>query len=177
MKGLIIRKENSADFGEVEDVVKEAFLNMTHSDHSEHLLIARLRKSPAFIPDLSFVAESEGEIVGHILISKITIVSPTENFEGLSLAPVSVAPNYQNKGIGTELIKKAHLMANHLGYLFIVLIGHENYYPRFGYQESKSFEIEFAFDIPAKNCMVLELQKGALSKISGSVTYPKEFFE
>jgi len=101
---FIIRQENAQDFLEVEALIEAAFKEMELSDHTEHLLVKRLRQSEAFIPKLSLVAELEKEIIGHILLTKIKITNPSQSFDSLALAPVSVLPKLQNKGIGTALI-------------------------------------------------------------------------
>jgi predicted N-acetyltransferase YhbS len=161
----------------VEGLGRKAFVDMKYSDHSEHKLVRKLRRSKAYIPDLSLIAQYRGQIIGHILISKIEVVDLEQSFEGLSLAPISVSPEYQNNGIGTQLIVRVHEVANTLGYGFIVLIGHKEYYPRLGYQEAKHIGVEFPFEAPSEHCMILELNSGNLPEIQGTVKYPKEFFE
>lgn len=93
---MIIRQEKEEDFSRVRDVVKRAFENVKESDHTEHLLVERLRKSEAYIPDLSLVAEMKGEkIVGHILLSKVEVVSEKGFVTVLGVAPLSVLPEFQ----------------------------------------------------------------------------------
>ncbi len=172
-----IRQEEPEDFPLVKELIQGAFETEAQSDQSEHLLVERLRKSAAFIPELSLVATRDGKIVGHILLSKILIFDGEKKFESLALAPVSVAPKYQNQGIGAALIRKSHEIARNLGYRSIVILGHEKYYPRFGYQLAESFDIRLPFDIPKENCFAVELVPGGLQGVSGMVQYPKEFFE
>ncbi len=138
---ITIRKENPEDYIAVFDLIKKAFELERISDHKEHLLVERLRNSKAFIPELSIVAETKGKIVGHILLTKLKIKNDQSEFDSLALAPVSVLPEYQNKGIGGRLITKAHNKAKALGYKSIVLLGHENYYPRFGYKRADNYGI------------------------------------
>ncbi len=171
-----IRQENPSDHLEVFKVVEAAFKNLAISDQTEQFLVERLRKSESFIPELSLVAEKEGEIVGHILLTKIKIVNPKESFDSLALAPVSVKPSFQNQGIGGQLIRASHQVAKELGYQSIVLLGHENYYPRFGYEWTSKYGIELPFDAPEQNCMVVELVKDGLKGVSGMVEYDKAFF-
>ena len=108
-------------------------------------------------------------------VSKINIVSQASRTECLSLAPVSVLPKYQNQNIGTALIEQAHIVAKQYSYPAIVLIGHDQFYPRFGYKRASTFGVTFPFDSPDKNCMVLELIKGGLNGINGIIEYPPEF--
>ncbi len=113
----MIRQERTEDYETVYDVIKEAFDSAEHADGNEPELVNALRKGNGFIPQLSFVAEIDGKIVGHILFTKATI----ENSTVLALAPLSVLPEYQRRGIGTALIKEGHRIAGELGYGFSVV--------------------------------------------------------
>lgn len=173
---MIIRQEEKKDYQQVFELTEEAFRDMEESDHQEHFLVEKLRKSEAFIPELSLVAEDEnGKISGHILLTRIKIVSDSESFESLGLAPVSVKPEFQNQGLGGQLIHEGHRIAKDLGYQSVILIGHEKYYPRFGYEKTSNFGISFPFEIPEENGMAIELIKDGLKNKKGVVKYPKEF--
>lgn len=174
---LTLRQETPNDFFEVANVVEQAFQHVGISDQQEHFLVDRLRKSNAFVPELSIVAESNNEIIGHILLTKISIVNNSTSFESLALAPVSVLPKFQNQGIGGKLIEESHRMAKELNFKSIVLLGHENYYPKFGYELTKKYNIEIPFDAPEENCMVIELVPNGLKGVSGKVEYHSAFFE
>lgn len=174
---ITIRNERESDFEKVFHLVKASFKNVEFSDHQEHFLVNRLRKSEAFIPDLSLVAFIDDLLVGHILLTKLRINNDEKDFESLALAPVSVLPKFQNNGIGGKLILEAHKVAKSLGYTSIILLGHEKYYPKFGYERADKFGIELPFDAPKENCMAIELIEGALKEISEVVVYPKEFYE
>lgn len=174
---ITIRQEEPKDYKLVEAIIEAAFKTEVFSDQSEHFLVARLRKSTAFIPELSLVAVLNGEIVGHILLTKIKINNDTQSFNSLALAPVSVHPNYQKKGIGGQLIKASHQIAKELGFQSIVLLGHEDYYPRFGYEMTSKYSIKLPFEAPEVNCMILELVENGLKDVSGVVEYNKAFYE
>ena len=96
---LIIRQERPEDYDTVYHVVKEAFENAEYTDGNEQNLVAALRKSKSFIPELSLVAVEDEKIVGHILFTKAVV----QGVEVLALAPLSVLPDYQNRGIGLSL--------------------------------------------------------------------------
>lgn len=170
-----IRAEIQKDYNDVFDVIEQAFKTEKFSDKQEQFLVQRLRNSTAFIPELSLVAEINGQIVGHILLTKLKIKSKINEFTSLALAPVSVLPQFQGKGIGSKLILESHDRARKLGYKSIVLLGHEKYYPRFGYKETYKYGIELPFEVPKENCMVIELVENGLAGVSGIVEYPKEF--
>ncbi len=166
---MIIRKENPQDYRVVEELIKETFETARHSDGDEHNLVARLRKSDGFIEELSLVAEKENEIVGHILFTKAQIGSES----GLALAPLSVAPLFQNQGIGSSLVNYGHKIARSLGYDLIVVLGDPNYYQRFGYQPASHFKITSPFTVPDENFMAVSLI-GVAKHINGEVKYVKE---
>lgn len=173
---ITIRQESDQDFQDVFNLIKNAFEREELSDHEEHHLVERLRKSDAFVPELSLVAEVDNQIVGHILLTKINIVDENmHKFPSLALAPVSVLRDFQGKGIGGKLILAAHQKAKELNYNSIIVLGHENFYPRFGYKPSVYFGIKLPFDVPEANAMAIELDKDALKNVNGIVQYAKEF--
>lgn len=172
-----IRQEQEKDHQAVYNLIEQAFRNMNGSDHREHFLVERLRKSEAFIPELSLVAESKSEIIGHILMTKVEIVSEDKNATSLGLAPVSVLPEFQGQGVGGALIREAHKQAAGLGYGSVVLLGHKDYYPKFGYKKALNFGIKFPFDVPDEFCMVIELLPDSLQGVHGTIKYSKPFME
>ncbi|MCL1671977.1 GNAT family N-acetyltransferase [Elizabethkingia ursingii] len=175
---ILFRQENKNDYAAVFNLIQRAFEKEEMSDHSEQYLVERLRNSEAFIPELSIVAEINQNIAGHILLTRIKVINnKNEEFDSLALAPVSVLPEYQGKGIGGKLIETAHKKAKELGFGSVILLGHENYYPRFGYEIAKKYGIKLPFEVPDENCMAIELIKGALEGVEGTVVYPKAFFE
>lgn len=167
---MLIRQETSNDYEEVYYVVKQAFVSAEHNDGKEQDLVAALRKSDAFIPQLSLVAEINGKIVGHILFTEAKVGSDTV----LVLAPLSVLPEFQKQGVGTALIRKGHETGKELGYEYSLVLGSEKYYPRFGYLPAIQFGIEVPEGMPSVNFMAIQLQEHAGS-INGVVTYAKEF--
>ncbi|MEM6297880.1 MAG: N-acetyltransferase [Bacteroidota bacterium] len=172
---MTIRQEQEADHKQVFEVIEKAFKGAAFTDNAEHFLVERLRKSDAFIPELSIVAKIEGKLVGHILLTKLKIKSKTGAFPSLALAPVSVLPEFQNQGVGGKLILESHKKARELGYKSIVLLGHADYYPRFGYKKASDYGIQLPFNVPKENCMVIELVENGLQGVSGIVEYPEEF--
>jgi predicted N-acetyltransferase YhbS len=174
---LKIRAEKRSDHTAVHNLIAQAFEQEEISDHREQFLVARLRASPHFIPELSLVAEIDHKIKGHILLSKIKIKNEHQFFEALALAPLAILPSYQCKGIGTALVAKAHTIAADLGHQRVVVLGHSTYYLRFGYQPIDLFDIQMPFEAPSENCLIIGLEESALTGVSGVVQYPPEFFE
>ena len=165
-----IRKENKNDYNEVYNVIKKAFETAEHSDGNEQDLVVRLRKSRAFIPELSLVAVEENKIVGYILFTKIKI---KDNIE-LALAPLAVLPEYQRKGIGKKLIETGHNIAKNLGYHYSIVLGSENYYSKMGYIPAIQYGIKAPFQVPDENFMAIKLNDTNI-EIKGTVEYAKEF--
>ena len=174
---VLIRPEQPADYPTVFQIVEEAFLEMKYSSHTEQFIVEKLRKTDAYIPALSLVAELEGKIVGHIILSKIHIDNGTKLFDALTLGPVSVLPELHRQGIGSQLIKMVHKVAKALGHKIIVLLGHKDYYPRFGYEKTSKYGIKLPFDAAEENCMVIGLTPTALTGVNGTVVYSKPFLE
>ncbi len=174
---IIIRPEEPEHYPAVFSVIEAAFKEEEYSDGKEQFLVERLRKSEAFIPELSLVAVDKKIVVGHILLTKIQIQDGDQQHPSLALAPVSVLPSYQGRKIGSQLITKAHKVAKALGYNSVMLLGHAGYYPRFGYELCINHGIQLPFEVPPENCMVVALRKNGLDGVKGMVVYPREFFE
>ncbi len=174
---IIIRQETEKDYKFTEKVVEKAFKNEEHSDHREQFLVAKLRKSDVFVPELSLVAEINEEIVGHIMLTKLLITDGEKKYESLALAPVSVLPEHQNKGIGSKLIHQSLKISREMGFGSVIVLGHEKYYPRFGFRPASTWGIKAPFDVPDESFMALELEDRSLDDITGTVVYGKEFFE
>lgn len=176
---ISIRKEEENDYKITEQLVEAAFASAQLSDQDEHHLVSRIRKSDAFIPDLSLVAVNEvkNERWGHILLSKIFIDCDNgQNIESLALAPVSVLPDKQNKGIGKALINTALKKARELGFKSVIVLGYPDYYVKFGFKQSSIWNIRAPFEVPEEALMAVELQKGALEYAAGVIQYPSAFF-
>jgi len=165
-----IRPEHKNDISAISMINDMAF-----GQEDEGNLIVKLRKNKNFIKDLSLVACMGNEIIGHILFSKIMIKNDNVEFESLALAPMSVIPEFQGLGIGSELIKKGLQKATKLGYDSVIVLGHENFYPKFKFTPASQFQITCLVEVPDANFLALELKKGSLDSISGCVIYPKEF--
>ena len=174
---LTIREEEIKDYNEVEKVVEESFKTAEFSDKDEHNLVRRLRNSNEFIKELSLIAEDENKILGHVLLTKALIKAESTSYETLALAPLAVLPEYQKSGIGKNLMSKAIERARELGYKSIVVLGHENYYPKFGFEKASKYGVKAPFEVPDEAYMILELLPGGLNGVSGIVEYSKAFFE
>ena len=175
---IYIRQETPSDFDQTQEVIRQVFLNVKESDQTEHLLVDKLRKLPQFVPELSLVAETaNGEIIGHVLLTPVKLVSKEHSNVLLALAPLAVLPSWQRMGVGSALVKVAHRRATRLGYKGIVILGSPEYYVRFGYKKADEFGISMPFPGYEDYCLAIELNPNSLRGIEGEIVYPKAFFE
>lgn len=173
---LTIRNERIGDFATVENLVRTAFVSAEHSNGDEHNLVDRLRKSSAYVASLALVAEVDGQVVGHILFTRIHIEGNNGvRHESLALAPVSVLPAFQKLGIGGALIRTGHSKACELGFDSVIVLGHPAYYPRFGFKPASQWGIVPPFDVPSEYFMALELSDLSLKNAAGKVVYSAAF--
>ena len=165
---LILRNAKKEDYRTVEQLVREAFWNLYVPGCSEHYVLHNLRKSSDFIPELDFVAEQGGQIVGQIAYSRGTIKGRQgEEKEVMTFGPVSVLPAFQKRGIGSTLIIHTIALARDMGYSAICIYGDPRYYSRFGFRCAEKYEIKTADNKFAVALQVLELRQGALNNVSG----------
>ena len=170
-----IRPETSQDFQAIRQVVFQAFSQAGHSDGDEHNLVERLRRDPAYLPSLSFVILDGQQIIGHCMLTRLSIGDSCCN--ALALAPVAVLPQYQNQGVGTQLIQHALTKAAEENFDGVVVLGHPSYYPRFGFVPAAStYGILCPFPVEDSVFLALPLKEHAFDHVSGTVSYAKAFF-
>ncbi len=169
---VFIRKEERYDHSQVHKLLAEAF-----ETDAEARLVDKLRENPDFVPELSFVAEGNGQIVGYILFFPIKIISKQDHHNSLALAPIAVPPKHQRKGVGKAMVEHGLTEARLSGFGSVIVLGHAEYYPRFGFRPASLYGIKTPFDVPDEAFMALELTHAGLDNVSGTVQYPDEFNE
>lgn len=167
---LTIRMETPEDVGPIRYVNEQAF-----SQENEANLIEKLRNHGVLT--MSLVAIQDGEIVGHIAFSPVVIESECLSFKAIALGPMAVLPTCQCKGIGSQMVRLGLEECLNLGHAIVVVVGHPNYYPRFGFVPAKPKGIKCEFEVPDETWMVLELREGALAVRQGTVRFQPEFHE
>ncbi len=164
---LVIRPETQQDYAAVYDLVAAAF---GKPDEAE--LVNRIRPLSGAI---SLVAEEQAIIVGHILFTPVVLKDENNlplDIKIAGLAPVAVLPGKQKSGIGGQLIERGLELCESAGFVGCVLLGHPEYYPRFGFQPSLStFGITSTYDVPDPVFMAKELVPGAFGDVSGTIHY------
>jgi len=126
----IVRSETDTDVRAIAEVTVAAFATLEISNHTEQFIIEALRAARALT--VSLVAEIEGQVIGHIAFSPVTISDGTSDWYGLG--PVSVLPEFQRKGIGKALIAEGISQLRGIGARGCCLVGHPGYYRRFGFE-------------------------------------------
>ena len=174
---ISIRLEEEKDFRKVEFLTREAFWDLYKPGCCEHMIVHKMRKVPAYVKELSYIAEEEHIIVGSIIYSKAKVVNDqTKEFEVLCMGPISVLPSHQGKGIGSLLMNHSIEKAKELGFKAVIIFGNPDYYKRFGFINAKNYNIKTSTGDNFDAFMVLELTSEALNGISG-IFYEDKVFE
>lgn len=165
---ISIRLEQPADLAAIRQVNEEAFGRPNEAD-----LVDALRRAAAV--SASLVAEVGGVIVGHILFSPVTVDGPAGRFPAVGLAPMAVRPAYQRQGVGGQLIRAGLETCRRAGHELVFVLGHANYYPRFGFRPAQPLGLRWEVAVPVEVFMVAELRPGALAGRSGVMKYHPAF--
>ena len=160
-----IREEQGGDLAGIRDVNRRAFGQDQEAD-----IVDALRSSGAAL--LSLVAVLDGRIVGHVMYSPASIGG---RVEGAALGPMAVLPECQRKGIGSALVRAGNEEIKEDGWPFIIVLGHPEYYPRFGFRPASTRGIGCEWDVPDNVFMVLVLDEEKMRRVSGLAKYRREF--
>ncbi len=163
---IIIRKEKSLDIDKITHVTEEAFKDNAYSNITEPFIIKGLRESGALT--ISLVAVIEGEVVGHIAFSPVSVTDGSSDWYGLG--PISVLPGYQNLGIGKAMVEKGLSILKVFGGKGCILVGDPGYYNRFGFKAISGLSHE---DVPCRFVLALPFEENNLPR--GNVEFHKSF--
>ncbi len=167
---ISIRHEKPEDIPLVYSIIERTFKR-----DAEAKLADKLRR--ACSDHLSLVADDNGTIVGHIMFTPVRIENDTV-IQGMGLAPMAVLPSRQRRGIGMLLIKTGLQILAGKGCPFVIVLGHPDYYPRFGFQPASRFNIKSQWDdVPDEAFMILVMDEKAMHTISGIASFREEFNE
>ncbi len=171
MHGITVRSEQESDLKAIEVVHLSAF-----EGDQEVALVGALRKSKTYDAELSLVAEFNGRIVGHVLLSPARIERDGTVVNILLLAPMAVVPSQSHRGIGSELVREAEARARQKGFEAIVEVGQPNYYQRLGFEPAERWGL--GSNLPVETAMITarELTPGALEG-GGKVMAPPQFLD
>jgi putative acetyltransferase len=167
---MIIRPEKIADIDRIREINISAFGEKTEAD-----LVDALRKSE--IPLISLVAEEGNSVIGHIMFSPVTIDNGCSAISLAGLGPMAVLSGFQRQGVGSMLVKEGLIQCKQAGYSAVVVLGHPEYYPRFGFVPTVNYRIKSEYDVPENVFMIIELTDGALGDCHGIVKYHECFMQ
>jgi len=168
--GVMIRGEAAEDRLAIHRVNALAF-----ERPDEARLVDALREGAR--PYISLVAVDVERVVGHILFTPVAVESASGTGTALGLAPMAVLPECQRQGIGSRLVREGLAACRRQGHLVVVVLGHPNYYPRFGFVRAATKGLRCEYPVPDEAFMVAELVPGALMGQGGLVRYRAEFAE
>ncbi len=164
---VLIRPERPGDETAVFHVLAQAFGRTAESELVDHL-----RTQGAFV--MALVAEVEGQVVGHVLFTAVTLAAETSS-QAVALGPVGVLPAWQQQGIGGQLIQAGLQQCGVMGHTLVFVLGHPTYYPRFGFTPTRPYGIFCVYPVPDDVFMLIELQPGAINGRTGIVKYHPAF--
>jgi putative acetyltransferase len=164
---MIIRAERESDLPLIRQILESAFEGQGEAD-----LVDLLRQNDALV--CSLVAEVDGNLVGHILFSPVSLVPEHSRVRIAGLAPLAVLPEYQNRGIGSQLILAGLEFCRKSAYQAVIVLGHPGYYPRFGFRPASEFNLGNDYGVD-QAFMALELTPGGLNGVQGIARYRPEF--
>lgn len=167
MSQLVIRVVQKQDYPAIKKLVLESF-GAIQEVVTEDKIVESLRLEASYRADFELVAVLDGQIVGHGMLSDVTI---GDHDKLCALAPLAVDVNHQGQGIGRKILEALEKQAKKANYRAISVLGDPAYYQRFGYREAKDYGISCPFEVPSPYFMIKELTPGALSKIHGQVMY------
>jgi putative acetyltransferase len=170
---IVIRGEKPRDFAAIREIHELSF-----GRENEAVLVEKIRGSRDFNPSLSLVAELEGRPVGHVLFSRVWIRPPDPKLpeeNALALAPLSVHPDFRNKGIGSELVTQGLKICRQHGYRLVIVVGEQSYYSRFGFVPARPKGLEVPFPVPERAFLVAEIVPRPGLGIEGTIRYPQAF--
>lgn len=166
---MLIRAMDLAEAGDVDDLVRTAFLTAVVSDGSEQDLIRRLRASSGYLPDLELVACEDDRIIGHVLATRITVDADAGPLDALEIAPLCVALEHRRRGVGASLVEAVLERGREAGFPAMFLVGDHRYYGRFGFRPVAELGLRNAGPVPDDVVLGVELTPGALDGVSGAV--------
>jgi putative acetyltransferase len=169
MHAITVRPESAEDIRAIDVVHISAF-----GGEAEAQLVSALRESATYNRELSLVAELGGRIVGHVLLTRVPLRKDGTEKNVLALGPMSVVPSQSHRGIGSELINASISLATDKGYGAIVVLGHPEYYKRFGFVPARDLQVSCNLPAPEDALTVMEVVAGNLAG-GGHVEYPEPF--
>lgn len=176
-KNIIIRLEEKSDYRAVENLTREAFWNVYRPGCMEHYVLHCYRNDPAFVPELDFVMELDGELIGQVIYVRSEInCDDGRKIPIMTFGPISIAPEFKRQGYGKLLLDYSMNQAEKLGAGALAITGNIDFYGKSGFVPAKTKEIRYADDPEADYFLIKELKQGFLNGISGTYKDPEGYF-
>lgn len=176
-KNIIIHLEEKSDYRAVENLTREAFWNVYRPGCMEHYVLHCYRNDPAFVPELDFVMELDGELIGQVIYVRSEInCDDGRKIPIMTFGPISIVPAFKRQGYGKLLLDYSMNQAEKLGAGALAITGNIDFYGKSGFVPAKTKEIRYADDPEADYFLIKELKQGFLNGISGTYKDPEGYF-
>ena len=174
---ITIRREREDDYRKVEDLTREAFWNVYRPGCMEHYVLHCYRSDPAFVPELDFVMELDGELIGQVIYVRSEIkCDDGRKVPIMTFGPISIAPAYKRKGYGKRLLDYSMEQARKMGAGALAITGNIDFYGKSGFVPAKTKGVAYADDPEADYFLIRELMPGFLNRIYGTYKDPEGYF-
>lgn len=175
--GIVIRKEEERDFRAVENLTRESFWNVYRPGCTEHYVLRHFRTDPAFVPELDFVMELDGELIGQVIYVRSQIdCDDGRKIPVMTFGPISIAPEYKRHGYGKILLDYSMARAREMGAGALLITGNIGFYGKSGFVPALTKGIRYADDPSAEYFLVRELLPGFLDGVMGEYHDPEGYF-
>lgn len=177
MANIIIRHETKDDYRNVENLTRESFWNVYRPGCTEHYVLHCYRNDPAFVPELDFIMELDGKLIGQIIFVRSEIdCDDGHRLPIMTFGPISIAPEYKRRGYGKRLLDYSMEKACKMGAGALAITGNILFYGKSGFVPAKTKNIRYADDPDADYFLIKELIPGFLNGVSGSYKDPEGYF-
>lgn len=177
MKNIIIRHETKDDYRNVENLTRESFWNVYRPGCTEHYVLHCYRNDPAFVPELDFIMELDGKLIGQIIFVRSEIdCDDGHKLPIMTFGPIGIAPEYKRRGYGKRLLDYSMEKARKMGAGALAITGNILFYGKSGFVPAKTKNIRYADDPDADYFLIKELIPGFLNGVSGSYKDPEGYF-
>ena len=178
MEKITFRNETPADYKAVENLTREAFWNVYKPGCDEHFVLHNFRTRSDFVPELDFIMEENGVLIGHVMFARAEIkLNNGKTLPIMTFGPISIAPDFKRKGYGTVLLGHAMKKAKEMDCGALAITGNIGFYGKSGFVVAKTKGVRYHADPDAEYFLINELIPGFLDKVkeAGGGTFKEPF--
>lgn len=174
---IIIRNEEKKEYREVENLTREAFWNVYRPGCAEHYVLHCYRDDPAFVPELDYVMELDGKLIGQVIYVRSEIIGDDgRKIPIMTFGPIGIIPEFKRRGYGKKLLDYSMEQAEKMGAGALAITGNIDFYGKSGFVPAKTKGVRYADDPDADYFLIKELKPGFLNGISGTYKDPEGYF-